>query len=432
MVIDRAPRPPALCGQSLLSANGTPMKYQNPHARPTGEPVYQGNILRFYLFIGLTGFVLWTPIWVVFFERRGLSLSQIGLLEVVAFGLLAVSEVPTGTVADVWGRKVSMAIGAILHGVAVLGILTEVLSPIFLVAYAIWGVSFSFVTGAGEAFAYDSLKADGRVDAYPKVASRHAIIRQAAGGMSGVVGGLVAAYDLRLCFILTAVACFAGAGVILTGHEPASGEAEDPGGSGYWRTLRSGLRIVTGDRYVRVVVLIGALVSLVTTLLAYTAFQPYADEVGMPVWTFGGILLGMELSGIGGSYVAPRVVTRRTRERLLAVALLAVAGCLILLWVGASRPAVILFAVTAALTALARPVLSSMLNDLIPSRQRATVISIESLIAMLGCGLVQLALFAIADRTNMAFALGLAGLLMVIAAVPLLRELNRSAPASVP
>ena len=130
--------------------------------------------------------------------------------------------------------------------------------------------------------------------------------------------------------------------------------------------------------------------------------------------------------------MAPRVVTRRTRERLLAVALLAVAGCLILLWVGASRPAVILFAVTAALTALARPVLSSMLNDLIPSRQRATVISIQSLIAMLGCGLVQLALFAIADRTNMAFALGLAGLLMVIAAVPLLRELNRSAPASVP
>jgi hypothetical protein len=90
----------------------------------------------------------------------------------------------------------------------------------------------------------------------------------------------------------------------------------------------------------------------------------------------------------------------------------------------------VLFAVTAALTALARPVLSSMLNDLIPSRQRATVISLQSLLAMLGCGIVQLALFAIADHTSMAFALGLAGLLMATAAVPLLRELNRFASAS--
>ena len=142
-----------------------------------GAPAYRGNIPRFYLFVALTSFVLWTPIWVVFFERRGLSLSQIGALEVVAFTLLGVAEVPTGTVADIWGRKASMAIGAGLHGLAVLGILTEVLSPIFLVAYAVWGVSFSFITGAGEAFAYDSLKADGLVASFPNVASRHAMIR---------------------------------------------------------------------------------------------------------------------------------------------------------------------------------------------------------------------------------------------------------------
>ena len=403
-----------------------------PSVRSTNTPISQGNIPRFYLFIALTSFVLWTPIWVVFFERRGLSLSQIGLLETIAFGLLAASEVPTGTVADVWGRKISMAIGAILHGVAVIGILTEVLSPVFLVAYAIWGTSFSFITGASEAFAYDSLKADDRVAAYPHVASRHAMIQKAAGGTSGVVGGLVAAYDLRLCFVLTAIACFAGAAVILTAHEPPSGEEDDPAGTGYWRTLKSGLRIVTGERRVRVIVLIGALVGLVTTLLANSAFQPYADEVGMPLWTFGGILLSMEVAGIGGASLAPRIVTRRTRERLLAIVLLAVAGCLVLLWVGVSRSAVILFAVAAGLTALARPVLSSMLNDLIPSRHRATVISLQSLLAMLGCGLVQLALFAIADRTSMALALGIAGLLMASAAVPLLQELKRLPPVSVP
>jgi len=76
-----------------------------PSVRSTNTPISQDNIPRFYLFIALTSFVLWTPIWVVFFERRGLSLSQIGLLETIAFGLLAASEVPTGTVADVQHRR---------------------------------------------------------------------------------------------------------------------------------------------------------------------------------------------------------------------------------------------------------------------------------------------------------------------------------------
>jgi predicted MFS family arabinose efflux permease len=183
---------------------------------------------------------------------------------------------------------------------------------------------------------------------------------------------------------------------------------------------------------VRVTVLIGALVGLVGTLLAISAFQPYASEVGMPLWTFGGILLAMEVAGIGGASLAPRVLTRRKRERLLAVVLGAVAGCLVLLWVGASRPAVILFAVAAGPTALARSVLSSMLNDLIPSRQRATVISLQSLLAMLGCGVVQLAVFAIADRTSMVLALGLVGLLVAVVSVPVLRELNRLSPEADP
>jgi MFS family permease len=198
-----------------------------PVTAPAEVPIAPGNIPRLYLFIARSNFVLWVPIWVVFLERRGLSLSQIGLLDTVAFALLAISEVPTGTVADVWGRKISMALGALLHGIAVLGILTAVLSPFFLVAYAIWGISFSFITGAGEAFAYDTLKADDRVDAYPQVASRHAMLQQAARGISGVTGGLVAAYDLRLCFVLTAVCCFASAGVILTGQEPPSSDGDD-------------------------------------------------------------------------------------------------------------------------------------------------------------------------------------------------------------
>src|SRR5687767_7967431 len=114
---------------------------------------YQANIPRFYLFTGLGNFLLWMPVWVIFFRERGLSLSQIGVLELVSILLLAVSEVPTGAVADTFGRKASMAMGATLHGLAVLGVLTSVLSPVFVVSYCLWAISFSFLSGASEAFA---------------------------------------------------------------------------------------------------------------------------------------------------------------------------------------------------------------------------------------------------------------------------------------
>src|SRR5688572_12109174 len=44
---------------------------------------YAVNILRFYVFRSLVSFFLWLPIWVIFFEERGLSLSRLGTLDAI-------------------------------------------------------------------------------------------------------------------------------------------------------------------------------------------------------------------------------------------------------------------------------------------------------------------------------------------------------------
>ena len=387
---------------------------------------YRGNIPRFYAFVALTEALLWMPVWVVFFERRGLSLSQIGVLELVAMLLLAAAEVPTGAVADTWGRKASLALGDTLHGLALLGVLAAVLSPLFLLAYALWGTSLSFISGAADAFAYDSLKVDGLADDFAHVASRAAVLRKAAAAGSGVAGGLLGAYDLRLCFVLTALACFAAAAVILTGREPPLGGATAGRCAGYRATLAQGVRVAVGRPRVRYVVLLGATVNLYAILLTMTAFQPYAVEVGLPLWTFGGVLLGIQVCGMGGAYLSPRLAGRLGQERFFVLAPLAMAGVQVLLWLGASRPAVALFAAAAALGAAVQPVLAAALNDAIPSRQRATVISLQSLLVMLGLGPVQLGLLAVGERTSVVLAVGLAGLLMAALAAPVLALLAGS------
>ena len=114
-----------------------------------GVPAYRGNIWRLFAVQALLMFILWVPIWVVFLQRKGLSLTQVGLLEGVAWTITAFLEVPTGAIADRWGRKASIAVGASLYGIAMFLILTEALSPAFLLGYALWNSSTAFVSGGG-------------------------------------------------------------------------------------------------------------------------------------------------------------------------------------------------------------------------------------------------------------------------------------------
>ena len=52
-------------------------------------PKYGGNVWRLFAVQALLMFILWVPIWVVFLQRKGLSLTQVGLLEGVAWTITA-------------------------------------------------------------------------------------------------------------------------------------------------------------------------------------------------------------------------------------------------------------------------------------------------------------------------------------------------------
>jgi hypothetical protein len=106
------------------------------------------------------------------------------------------------------------------------------------------------------------------------------------------------------------------------------------------------------------------------------------------------------------------------------------AGLLGLLGLLASRPAVLLLAVVMVVTYAIRPTLSAKLNDSIPSEQRATIISLQSLPFTIVLAGVQPTLYAIVGRTSMVLAPGLAGVLMAVMVVPILMLLLRVPPPS--
>jgi len=392
---------------------------------------YQRNVPRYYLFSLLTSSMFWVGIWIIFLQDRGVSLSQIGMLEVVALFIGAVMEIPTGVVADTYGRKVSLAMGAFLNALAMLAMLTGALSPIFLVGYLLWNTSYAFLSGAGEALLYDSLTADGRGEMFAEVNGRNMAIIQAASGVAGLLGGFIAAWDMRACFVLTAGLYILAGIVALSMNEPPQGEADAPKTS-FRDNLRIGVGIAVHQPVVRYVILYGSMLSLFSLLVIGFLVQPYAEEVGLPVWTMGGILLLTSGGSMIGAWLSGRADRRLGRGRLLMVVPATVVGLQLLLWLAAAPAAIGLVAIISLATALSQPILSAMLNDAIPSAQRATVISLQSLLFSLAASPIQIALLAIATRTSAALAIGVSGVMLAGVIVPLFTLLQRATSAPEP
>jgi len=381
---------------------------------------YGGNIWRLFLGEGLVSFILWVPIWVVFLQGKGVTLTQIGLLEGFAWLLTAFLEVPTGAVADRWGRKASIATGNLLYAAAMFLILTKALSPAFLLGYALWNSSSAFVSGADTALLYETLKADGREDQAAKQTGRYAAIQQGSQGVAAIVGAAIATIDITLCFTICGVAAFVAAGLALSMKEPPHVDEDGAGRLGYWKNLRVAVDIAARRPVVRALLLLYATVLTLPLVVYYVLLQPYAIGVGLPIATLGIVVAGVQLTSVIASWLAHRATRYLALTTIAPIALGVLLVAQTLLGAFPSIPSIGLVLVVALVPALLGPLFLAHLNDLIPSAQRATILSLGALMFELGLAVAMPLLLIAADRLGAPSAVVISTVIFAATAVPLL------------
>jgi MFS family permease len=389
--------------------------------RPAGSLIYGGNIWRLFTAQSLLSLILWVPIWVVFLQGRGVSLTQIGVLEGVAWFLTAFLEVPTGAIADRWGRKASVALGGLLYALAMFLILARALSPAFLLGYALWNSSIAFVSGADVALLYDTLKADGRDDQAAKYAGRYTAVQLGSQGVAAVVGAALATIDITLCFTLSGLAALLATGIVLTIKEPPHADEDGAGGPlGYWKNLQTAVGIAVRRPVVRALLLLYATILTLPLVVYYVLLQPYALGVGLPIATLGIVVAGVQLTSVAASWLAYRATRYFALTTIAAIAIGVLLVAQGLLWVVPSVLSIGLVLLVALVPALLGPLLLARLNDLIPSAQRATILSLSALIFELGLAVAMPLLLTSADRLGTPAAIGIATAIFAATAVPLL------------
>ncbi len=317
-------------------------------------------------------------------------------------------EVPTGVVADTRGRRFSFMLGAgtLLLSTLLYLAMWNVHAPLWgwAIASVLLGLGFTFFSGATEAWLVDALSATGFTGDLESVFGRAQVVGGAAMLVGSVAGGVIAQLtDLGVPYI--ARAAFLGLTLVIAwlymrdiGFSPARGVTPVTA----VRTVITGA--VDGglrNRPVRWLMFASPFVTGVG-FYAFYALQPYLLELyGDPnAYGIAGLAAAL-LAGaqIAGGLIVPwvrRLFALRTDILVLAgvleVAMLALLGLMPVFWI-----AVALLAVWAMVGALSMPVRQSFINGLIPSEQRATVLSFDSLIGSAGGVVAQPALGRVAD-----------------------------------
>lgn len=374
----------------------------------SGEP---RHIQRVYLLLTLLSTLAASFIWginTLFLLDAGLSNTQ--AFAANAFFTLGqvVFEIPTGVVADSWGRRSSYLLGAFTLFVSTLLYLLmwRIQAPFWgwAASSACIGLGFTFFSGATEAWLVDALAASGYKGELDPVFAKGQSVAGVAMLTGSVAGGYIAQVtNLGVPYIaragalaLTVIAAFLFMKDI--GFEPdKSMSLSRRMKSIFTSSIEHGLRR-PAVRWL----MLGAPFTAGAGFFSFYAMQPYLLELYGTSNAY--MVAGLAAAAVAGAQIVGgllaghirRLFTRRTHVIILSVVASAVALTLIGLtdsfWVAVS-----VLVIWAIIFAAVNPIRQAYLNGIIPSKQRATVLSFDSLMGSSGAVVTQPALGRVAD-----------------------------------
>jgi MFS family permease len=369
------------------------------------------QVRRTYYVLGFGSTLAASLIWgvnTIFLLDAGLTNFEAFTANAFFTAGMVLFEVPTGIVADSWGRRASY-----LLGTATLAVTTAFYLWLWMSDGPFWawalssvliGLGFTFFSGATEAWLVDALRATGDDGPLDPVFARAQVFMGAGmllgsggGGYLAQVAGLAAPYLLR-AGVLVVIFVVAAAMMHDLGFTPDRGRgpvAEVRSIVG--ESVEYGLKV----RPVRWLMQAAPFTGGVAIYVGY-ALQPHlldlwGDETAYGIAGLAAALLAA--AQIVGGLVTPRLrrlFRRRTDMLLTTVAAGAVAVLLIAL-IDNFWAVLGLIAVWGLVGAATMPVRQAYLNGMIPSKQRATILSFDSLMSSTGGVVAQPALGRAAD-----------------------------------
>lgn len=337
---------------------------------------YKRNLILYYTFVFLSSLWIFNTILVLYYQANNLTFTQIGALSSILAISIVLLEIPSGAFADLIGRKWSIIIAQSLLAIYLLILIFNPTFLGFIFAAIIFGVSYSFISGAKEALLYDTLKKLKKTQEHIHILGKEHFLFAIAGVFSAYLGptlfNINITYPIYLSLIFIILSLFVAFFFV------------EPSKKGNY-TLKEHYNQISSSIYKTINnnKLLWIIAFTIISAVGFTIFinmtlQPYIIEIGFSLTDMAYILVASSLIGAFTSLFYGRLESFLGEKKSMFA--LIISQTLIFFMIGyfTFKINVIFLILFGVVRGYQGMIMNHYSNKHIESKERATILSISS------------------------------------------------------
>jgi MFS family permease len=338
----------------------------------------------FYLESFLAYIIQFAPAFaLVYLYTLGMSLTKIGVLMAIIPLSTFIFEIPTGAIADIYGRKFSVLLGYFLEGITMFLIYFTNSFSLLILVFFLWGIVGTLSSGSKEAWVFDLIKKKNKKIAQDYF-SKEKFLQSTALIFSGIIGALfVQKFGLRLIWIISGCSFLLSMILLIPAEEIRKKRV--PKNKGLLENLlnqsKKSIKYSVKHPVLFYLLIADFFMIISVTFAEGLAYVPFLSQLGMPAYAFGYFWSASWLVVAIAPLCSKRLLGNRKEINFLFLATLI--GSIILLLVFFSESylyAVLIILISLFFFGLKYPIEKPYFHKFVPSKMRATIGSFQSMI----------------------------------------------------
>lgn len=329
------------------------------------KPNYRKNIglmagVEFFAFLGITSF------WILFLSQNGMSLWQIGLLEIIFHATSVICEIPSGMLADCYSYKTNLYLSRIA-GIAssILMLLGQGNFWIYALAMVLSALSYNF----------DSAVEAGLKERYLSISSFMSGVAEGTRSLGTVLAGFFVHGQLHLTYYIMIATSIIVLFLTWMLKEPSVKAQKSE------RLTMKKIMLTVKEELQRNPSLFGWMIlsQIIVTLMCMFYFYYQNQLPDLEGWQISMIMLIGSVLNIWAVYLASKIGKKYAALKLFPILVLLTGVTYLLSYFGTPLIYILIYLISNALYALFQPIFDNDLQKRLPSEVRATMLSVYSM-----------------------------------------------------
>ncbi|GAA0749289.1 MFS transporter [Clostridium sartagoforme] len=334
------------------------------------------NIKNDYIYKFFSAFDITSAIWVLYLGFKGMTLAQIGLLEGIFHITGFISEIPTGALADLFGRKKIIIIGRITSLISAIIMLFSNSFMGFAIGFILSAWGYNLNSGSEEALIYDTLKKLDREEEFLKVNGKINLIIEVSQGLAVFIGGILSQIDFSISYI-TAVVIGSISLVLSTRFIEVDVIRKENQSINIINHLKQSIDIVKNNKRLLNILIFFPLIYTFSAIVYFYGQQLFNDmeysRISISIiFLFNGIFSSL------GAILSSKIYKKYKSLGWIMISI-SISVFTIFMGIGKGNLSIVFFLGIGFLTSILQPISSNLINSMVESNQRATIISVESM-----------------------------------------------------